>query len=81
MSKHQLIRIEDMDARPSFLERVKAAYRSYTIGPMSASAPDIAKYFGGKASSAGISVDEVKALFGNSMESDAISDKVKPLFQ
>ncbi len=62
MSKRQLVRIEDIGARPSVIDRLKAVYRSYTLGPLTSSSPELAKYFGGKASSAGISVDEVKAL-------------------
>ncbi len=58
MSRFEVIR----PRKPSLLERVGHAIRSYTVGQLSLKDPELAKYFSGGQTSTGVSVSEYTAL-------------------
>ena len=57
-----LQRIVMVNEKPSRMQRVREALRSYWVGPISSDSPELARYFGARPVSSGVAVNESTAL-------------------
>lgn len=80
MPRTELIRVTTAP-KPSFWSQMVETVRSYTIGPLTSRSPELAKYFDGGGSLAGVSVTEHTALRNSAVWAAVglISDDVSSL--